>query len=254
MALDQGSGNLYVGYNVNAARDMNDKIISEYKKVAEVIKEEWPAVQTELQANWVGPDEQSFENEFAKKICTLYVNCHNLADICSKNIAALCNSWINFQKSNVLEGANTAEFGGLGEITLEAPEKAEEKIVEYKPVNFTESTSFGLTSESSATNISNKVDYYMENIKRRTSDLYNSIDPSRAFFGEQTATIKDYIAKVGSSMGNVLASVKDLKQTLTELAQNQYKKADTAVAAEMKSGTDKMDEDPSNTRWTQQVQ
>ena len=224
---------LEIGYNVGQAKQLMEDIAQNYKDLANTISGEWDTVVSTLQTEWIGEDEQNFEEKFAARICELYKNAHELAKGSCETIADLAESWQKFQASNNLDGS---ESGSV--TTVEIPDLSyEEGIVEKKAVTFDEGTDRGLKSSGSATNIQQSVEGYVNNIKEAANNMFSEIKSNNAFFGDQSGSIDAFIAAVGEAIGEVIVAVKDLYTALETLAQSNYSDSVSSVTETMGENT-----------------
>ena len=134
-----------IGYNIAEINSLILKLNNSYEKLGETMANGWSDVSSTLETEWVGPDELSFEEELAKRICDLYYACKESLNGMVTNIHNIGESWKEFQKSNVLSGA-TAGTALVG--AAEAIEHANLKdydissVVKRGEPTFTESTNF----------------------------------------------------------------------------------------------------------------
>ena len=113
-----------IGYNVKQANELMDNIAEAYKNLGIYTNEQWKGVVDALQANWVGEDEQDFEQKLAQRICNLYINASKLAEGCVNTIAGLSQAWYDFQSRNILDGESAI---GKSKININIP-KLKKKI------------------------------------------------------------------------------------------------------------------------------
>jgi len=239
------------GYNVSKANEIMKNISDHYSSLGGFIQEGWNNVTTTLQGNWIGEDEQAFEHDFATKIRDLYVKSATLATNSINTIAGLTQQWLNFQKSNVLEGSS-ADFL-TGQANIEIPQvKIEEHIISRKERTFSDGEDRGLVSESSAATIKTSIDTYVSDIKTKLEGLFSSIDSNSAFFGEQSKSINEYIVQIGSAIGEVATAVRDLYDQIDKLANTQYSTAQSdihQIFSQEKTNIDNAVNELGQSRW-----
>ena len=83
-----------IGYNVKNAREVANNIKRAYNDLGRYTESEWNNIVRTLQREWIGVDEQDFEKKLAERICTLYVDAHNVANGAINTISNLANAWI----------------------------------------------------------------------------------------------------------------------------------------------------------------
>lgn len=240
-----GSNNTAIGYNVSKANELMKEIKKAYDDLGLYASQEWDPVVKELQENWVGEDEQDFEEVLAQRICTLYMNACQLANNCILTIKGLAEAWHTFQTKNNLSGSVSETMGSfrLADVTI----NSKDDIVSRKKKKFDDKDFRGLTSSNSATRIQSSVEGFVNGIKKRTEDLFQSIDVGKAFFGSQTSTIKAYVEKTGIAIAQVTVSLKDLHEKLSELASTNYSKVMTDVEGQLNTAAGEVEKSASET-------
>lgn len=228
---------LAVGYNVSKANELMQDINSAFKNLEGKIYANWPTVRNELQTEWVGEDEQDFETKFAQTICNMYVNAGNVAQYAVNIIENVITQWYEFQQKNTLTGAesvgNAGGFLGIGsnKFSLDVPKiQPNEKIIQPQLIQLTDATDRGLANTDSATKIKNKVEEFVNQTKKDTQDLFNTIETAEAFFGSQSGSIKSLIEKSGESISTVTVAVKNLYDALDILASKNYNVSDENIS------------------------
>lgn len=251
-----------IGYNIGQANEVMSNIQTKFKELEGKIYQNWPAVETTLQKEWSGEDEQDFETKFAETICSLYTKAGAIAQYAINIIENVTTEWYNFQKKNTLSGGESAgNAGGLfgiggNKFNLEVPKiSPSEKIISAKLVQLTNDSFRGLINgATSATNIKTKVDEFVNQTKKDTNDLFNEIETSSAFYGSQTTALKSLIEKAGTAIGDVTIAVKDLYDALDKLAATNYSASDenvgTAISGDAITKMEQaVEESVGNSRW-----
>ena len=240
-----------IGYNVKQANELMDNIADAYKDLGIYTREQWNGVVDALQANWVGEDEQDFEQKLADRICNLYLNASNLAEGCINTIAGLSQAWYDFQSRNTLDGESAI---GKSKINIDIPKiKKDDQIVKAKIKTISNNEDRGLRDASSKANIQEAVNTFVGQIKQKTDGLFQEIDSNTAFFGDQTANIKSYIEKVGSAIAEVTIAVKDMNEALEKLANSSYTTASADIKEELTKASSNVEtslNDLGNSRWS----
>ena len=244
-----------IGYNVANAKKLADDVVDIHTQLKQTITSEWDALLSIMEREWVGEDEQNFEDIFSKRICTLYVNSYNLTKSCAEDILRLINSWSTFQHNNVLSSSSNG--GGMASIVeVNIPALTDEEIVKPNSFEIAETDTRGLMSANSYSTIMEAVTTYVNAIKQKANDLFESINSSTAFFGEQSAKITSYIKAYNDAVAEVNVAVKDLHDQLEEV-NTSYTTADSDVVSEMETGATKVETDTQSeldslgdVRWT----
>ena len=240
-----------IGYNVKQANELMDKVAEAYKNLGIYTKDQWNAVVSVLQNEWVGEDEQDFEKRLADRICALYVNASELAKNCVNTIGGLAQAWYDFQQKNTLSG-EMAE--GKGSLKIDIPSiKTDDQIVKSKPKSISNNDDRGLREASSKTTIQTAVSDFVTEIKNKTEGLFEEIEANTAFFGDQTTNIKAYINKVGYAIGEVTAAVKDMHTALDTLAASSYTTATSDISQQFTTASTNVENslsDLGTSRWS----
>ena len=240
-----------IGYNVKQANELMDNIAEAYKNLGIYTREQWNGVVDALQANWVGEDEQDFEQKLADRICNLYLNASNLAEGCVNTIAGLAQAWYDFQSRNTLDGESAI---GKSKINIDIPKiKKDDQIVKAKIKTISNNEDRGLRDASSKANIQEAVNTFVGQIKAKTDGLFQEIDANAAFFGDQTANIKSYVEKVGSAIAEVTIAVKDMHEALEKLANSSYTTASSDIKEQFTQASSNVESslnDLGNSRWS----
>ena len=221
MAIDEG-------YNKKQAEEVMEKIVKGYQELGSTIENEWPSVVKTLQDEWIGEDEQDYETKLAEKINTLYANAHALVQSACETITGLTTSWHEFQLQNTVDGSVTSS---RGEGVAEMPTiPSGDQIVKAKEKTFGANDDRGLKQDSSASTIKTSVETYVNAIKSKSNGLYSEITTEKAFFGEQTSSINQYIVKVGDAIAEITVAIKDLYDALDRLAGTKYVESSSTVS------------------------
>ena len=230
-----------IGYNVEKIEELAKKLADKYKNVGEKMGEGWPGLSATLEAEWVGPDELSYENQLAKNICELYHACRETTQVVLDNIKTIGTNWKNFQRNNILEGAEqvgverTTIFGK--DIFIPSLEDHDiESTVKAGDVTFSESTNLGLTNDGeSGSTIKTKFDEYIDGVYNSVKGLYSDFDSSTAFLGtELSAKVNEYISNVAESLAKLTTCHKSIYEALDKLTAN-YATHESDQATEVSS-------------------
>ena len=212
----------FTGYNIGAVNDLASDIKKSYNSLGEIMSQPWPALRTTMQAEWIGPDEQSYEGLLAKDICTLYEVCRDTIQTLMRNVVAIGEAWKEFQSKNIISGAESFEaVGALATaITLDGFDIA--SVVKREPVDFTYYTNYGLVNgQSSYNSINVALEQYISEVKAGVNSLYQSLDSSKAFLGGgQADTVNEYMVRIGQAVSNVSTAHNSIKEALATLLAN----------------------------------
>lgn len=242
---------LEIGYNISQAKRLMEDIAKNYKDLQNNITSEWENVLKTLRQEWVGEDEESFAQEFSKRIKELYTNAHKLAKGACETIANLAVAWQKFQANNTLSGETV---GNSAANTIEIPDiPYSDDVAPFEIIQFDEGTSKGLKSAGSAGTIQATVSDYANNIKTAAQNMFSEIQSSNAFFGDQTASIDAFVAAVGQSIGEVVVAVKDLYTALETLANSNYTSSVQSVTETMgenKTSVENSTDELGQSKWS----
>lgn len=242
--------NMALGYNVKKADSITTEIARCYKDFGARIKDEWEAVQSKMQLEWIGPDQQDFEKHFVKRVNDMYLTTYDLAKNAITNVETLTNDWIGFQNKNTITGE---ALGTAKVYKSEASVTQDASIISQKERTFSDSDDMGLANEESAANISSSVSTFVKNLKNNAQTLFGAIDTTNAFFGSQDKALKKYIEKIGEAMAEITSAVKDLDEALATLAKTNYATSDTNIESSLKTAakdTEASLNELGGTRWT----
>lgn len=240
---------LAYGFNVSNAEKLTEDIASAYKSFGSNIKKEWEVVVTTLQNEWIGPDEQDFEKEFAKRVCKMYAQAQELVKKSIENIVDLTNTWIDFQNKNSLDGKG---IGDVKKLSVNNVPALDEKIISHKARTFTEKDDMGLANTNSASKISKDVKEFATGLKKQSKDMFDAIESNKAFFGGQAKQISKYVEAVGETLGEITVAIADLDKALDTLAKSNYKTSDDNIESSLKTASsdiEKLQDDLGDTRW-----
>ncbi len=223
----------FTGYNIGAINDLAKDIKNSYDSLGKIMSEPWPALRTTMQAEWVGPDEQSYEGQLAKDICDLYEVCRVTIQNLMRNVVAIGEAWKEFQAKNTIAGAERFQAVGalFTGITLDGFDIA--SVVKREQVDFTYYTNYGLVNgQSSYNTINAALEQYITEVKNGVGALYQSLDSSKAFLGGgQAQSINEYMVRIGQAVGNLSTSHNKIKEDLATLLANYNSQVQESVAA-----------------------
>ncbi len=207
-----------IGYNVEKINELMNTLAANYKALAQTISSGWPALSAKMEAEWIGPDEVSYETTLAKGIVSIYNACQkNVSDMID-NMFTLGMNWKRFQATNKMvdEGAVVP----AGELTK--PEiVAEDLSLIVKAGNpvFTASTNMGLANGAeSGTAIKQQFDAYIDEVYSGVKSLYESLDSSKAFLGtELNSAVNTYLQNMGEAMAKLTTCHRPVYEALDKL-------------------------------------
>ena len=238
------------GYNVSQIKTLMENIEECYNNLGTTVQNGWEPVKTALKANWVGEDEQDYESGLADRISSMYVSTYNLAQNALGIIYNLADSWYKFQQGNKIFGtAATDSTFGLEQITLTQNDKVVEATIE----SIGDDVDRGLVSESSAGTIKEALSTYKTSVQSKIAEMIDSITVDTAFYGEQSTSIKSFVDKVGTAMGEVVTAIKDLNDAVDQLADSQYSTASTTFTGDIDTAKSNVESELESglgdTRW-----
>lgn len=238
-----------IGYNVSQTKTLMQNIEACYNSLGTTIQSEWETVQATLKSNWVGEDEQDFEDKLAKRISEMYTNTYNLCNNSLSTIFNLAKAWHEFQQKNKIEGSNVGSSSfGLEELQV----SPKDSIVQAKIETIGDDVDRGLVNPSSASAITQSLEKFKTTLQSKITEMIDAISVNSAFFGEQAGSIKKYVEKVGDGMAEIITAIKDLYVALETLAGTSYTTASSDVAGKMDEGVSNIETslgDLGDTRW-----
>lgn len=210
-----------IGYNVNEINTLMKEIADAYNNLGIYTEEQWKGLLYTLQGQWIGEDEQDFEKKLAERICKLYDDACTLAENAVKTVEATAEAWRSFQQKNNLDGSQIA---GDAKFDIQTPKiTRNSKIVSANIKTIANNANRGLQSESSSQLIKGKVSEFVKAVQDKTKGLFEPIETSKAFMGNQSTAIKTYVERVGVSIGEVTSAVQDMYDALDNLVSANYK-------------------------------
>ena len=209
-----------IGYNKEQIETLIQDINRSYTSIGNCMAEGWPNLSATMEAEWVGPDEVSYETELAKNICELYVKCDEVVVGMMTNISKLGENWINFQKNNIMTDADavTNFFDGISIATSDVVVDLPSTVKAGSPT-FSASTNMGLTNGTeSGTKIKTVFDAYIDSVYDKVKELYNAFDSSKAFLGsELNSKVNEYLAQMGEALAKLTSCHKSIYDALDQL-------------------------------------
>jgi len=233
-----------IGYNIEEIENLLYKMAQNYQDLGEMMKTEWPKVQTIMEAEWVGPDEVAYEAELVKNLHTLYYAFRSGIENVNLNVAKAGEAWIEFQKTNAVQGSTVLADNFM---VIDIPVfddyvyniQNELKSKELSAFRFSNETRFGVVNgESSAVNINTALETYVSAIKQKANTLFSQMTTTNAFLGQSQAdAIAEHIKGIAGSIDGILTVVEDIKKTLTTLVQNYTAQQQNITSAMQNAGS-----------------
>ena len=243
---------MYIGYNVNKINAVMDDVSSACVSFSSKVGSSFEAVKSVMRREWVGPDQQDFEEELIKRLNKLLENTKALANNTSDNLYNLGVAWADFQDKNTLDGKSTG-MGKQLKNALKKPGKFNLEPIMFAKIGFTAGQSMGLANASSIATVQSTLETFVSDIKRESKMLFDQIDVQNAFYGEaQKNAIKGYLEKVGEAIGVIESSISDFNQAMVKLTSGAYGTADTDVSGELSKLNSSIEESLDSykdTRW-----
>ena len=240
-----------VGYNLNEAQKVIDKVLENYKALDKTIVSNWENLKSLLRREWIGYDEEDFEKKFAKRLIDLSTATSAVANSSMETILNLAKAWHEFQSRNTLDGSKISVEPFKLEYQPTTPRASDS--ISAGGVQINASTTRGLKSGvQSARILHDAVENFINNIRQKSDNLSNSISTERAFTGEQSSAIKNYLKKCGEATAAMATSVKDLEEALATLLGSNYAKSIENVNSEFQSATSNLNgtlSDINSNRW-----
>lgn len=235
-----------VGYNVQKASDLMQALATKYAGLDQIIVSEYKKVSATLRENWVGEDEQHYEQYLANKFNYLYAQSGKLVEVAVQNIYATTLSWIEFQRENrfkasdgtdLVDSVGVQMYGGSSISDITAPAiDIKTNIISYEGFTIPVDADRGLASTDSATTIQNAIGGAVQTIKDAVDAICGELKVSEAFFGDQLTSIEEYMTQVHKSVGEIITAVQDISTALNQMAGEQYTGAGDAGMSGYVSG------------------
>ena len=227
-----------VGFNTSKVQTLINNIVDIHTDLKTTITSEWGTVKSTLQKEWVGEDEQRYEEILIRRICGLYSASYVVVRECAGAMETIAAEWAQFQELNVQEeNEDSRHIGGISnadtsyfskQLGIVMPEMTKQiaDVVTYTPITFAEDTNRGLASSSSGNNIRDAISTYVANIEGKVDSLFEAIKANSAFFGTQRSGIDTYIQAFRNAFEEFNKAVRDLYAKIEEIEAS-YTSAET---------------------------
>lgn len=243
---------MYIGYNVNKINEVMQEVNAACVSFSSKVGGSFEAVKAVMRREWIGPDQQDFEEELIKRLNKLLENTKLLSINTNENIYNLGCAWADFQDKNTLDGKSTG-VGKQLKGALVKPNKLNVEQIVFSKITFDASQNLGLLNEGSISTLQNTLGTFVSDIKRDAKALFDQIDAQNAFFGAgQKNAVKGYLEKVGEAVGVIESSIKDFNEAMVKLTSGAYGTADSDVSSELtklNSNIDNNLDSYNETRW-----
>ena len=240
-----------VGYNLAEAQKVINKVLENYNNLDKTIVSNWENLKSLLRREWIGYDEEDFEKKFAKRLIDLSTATSAVANSSMETIFQLAKAWHEFQSRNTLDGSKITTDAFKLDVSKTSPRASDS--ISAGGLQIDASTTRGLKNGiQSARIIHDAVENFINNIKQKADSLANGISTERAFTGEQSSAVKNYLKKCTEATAAVATSVKDLEEALTTLLGSNYAKSIENVSNEFQSATSSLNStisDVNSGRW-----
>ena len=231
------------GYNLGEAQKLIDSIHENYVNLNKTIKNGWGALRNVMKTEWPNSiDENQYEIDFATRLIELSEVSSGITNMAMDTICELAKAWYEFQRKNTLNGETIAmnmpfnlvvdKVSPVNDVDIESGG------LDYDPKSF----SGLLNKESSKTQIETQIDTFVNDVTTAAEQLANDISTERAFAGDQSRSIKDYLDRCTVATASIATSVKDIKTALDILAGKNYNESDEKVVSNLTEGKVKVDD------------
>lgn len=218
-----------IGYNIGQINELIAEVGNSFNGIGKYITSNWPALSSTMQKEWVGPDEVSCEDEFGKVVKHVYTQTKENIQVICDNIKEIGNSWMEFQRNNILEGADAGSFAGthIEPVVLQADELS---CVKRPALEFGTGTNLGLTNgAASKSKVDSAIKTFYDTVYSSVKGLFDKMDSSKAFLGEQSKSIDKYIQSMGEAIAKLNTCYKNIISQL-DIAMDNYNKQQQAEA------------------------
>ncbi len=217
-----------IGYNQSQVVEVVENMKGALDSLKSSMQDNWPTMKSTFRANWVGEDEDGFEITFIDAIKKMYQNCDLVSIAAMRFVVDAANNWAEWQSSV----SNQFGGGAVSKLEVDIPQ---EDTLEISPdtQTFGQDVNRGLTDAGAEQNLISAIDDYIENVKSSFDSVYNEIQTSAAFIGnEQAAAMDEFVHGLSDSMKQVLTMVDSFKtETIPELVKA-YASQQTQVASD----------------------
>ena len=252
-----------IGYNLYRAYNTMEEIAAKYNALGNYVSEEWPIIRNVLRNNWVGPDEQGYEQSLVNKISACYRNASVLAQNAVSVIRDYALRWVESQRTNVLSTGSTVVENYMGALTSTSAYGRVKDGVIIKPIDpvvkfdqitkYDEEANFGLMSESSSIDIQTSIENYIIQIQAKTAEVFKDTSAALAFFGVQQQSVDSFIETVSTTVGIMATAIKDLHEALNQVAKANYQSMQTTgieALAKSSASIEQSVEELGSSRWS----
>ena len=251
-----------IGYNLAKAYNMMEEIANKYIALGNYISEEWPSIKNALRINWVGPDEQGYEEILVKKIVDCYGKATLLAQNAINRIQAYALDWVEKQKANTMTTGSASAQDFLATILSSGVYKRIVEGIKLQPIDpiitfekiaqYAEDTNFGLMSDNSAMTVQSVIETFVQKVQQKTSNVFINIATDQAFFGEQKGAVRGFIESVSRTLGVVATAIKDLYEVLNQVAKTNYQNMQSQGMDALSRGASQIEQEVNelgSSRW-----
>lgn len=198
-------------YNPSEANRLKEELLSALNGMKSAIVDGWEPFKNVFRTNWVGEDENAFEDQVAKALIELYANSDNFSKTSAARIIDLAN--MNIRITN--ERAQAFESSELVSELDPVDTTAENIELASGGQTFDEATSRGLTNGSTSANqLQTAIDDYYNSICTAV-DVYRNIEPGTAFVSEEynfEAKLREFLNALAESTNTFANIIKELKE------------------------------------------
>jgi hypothetical protein len=233
-----------IGDNQAKIEELSGKVVAFYNSIESATRTELETYCNDIYSDWMGEDEEAFEDRVAKTLTQFLANCVQIINSTTTFICESGNKWVEWHNTTA---ASISEGFGGGTGTLEAEQISEpEQLTGKHKGGSYDSENRGLQSDSAAGNLTSKTETMLTNIKA-------AIDPSditaeAAFIGDvQSAAMNEMIAHIEEVYATMADTInKDLASDIETVSAG-YTSQEGAVGDSAKEAQTAMDEAVSTT-------
>ena len=243
---------MYIGYNIQKANEAMTNINDAYVSVCKKVVSQWEELKAILRKEWVGADEQDFEKQLLERIKNMLSSSRTLTSNTVDVLYELAVAWANFQDKNTISGNSVGVAQSLIS-GLDKPAVSSPPEITFTALTFNATTNMGLSNKNSDNTISSALSSFVKSVKSESSNLFESIDMSAAFYGsDQIKKLNKLRDTVGESVGVIATSLNDFEKAMKQLTEKSYKSSDDAVGDTLNEARDTVKKslnDLGETRW-----
>lgn len=219
-----------VSFNLSKAKQITEDIDNAVDDIKKTIEVEWENLQTKFRSNWVGEDEDAFENELLKNITGMFQNVDTVARSTGSFIVNVANAFAEFS-SNIAQNFGGAAVNKLSEYTTSARNLDISKVVQ----SFSEATQRGLVAEKSEEKLIEALTEFCNNVSNKIKDVYSKMEPGEILVSnmDRQNSIKKFLDSIGQSSSTLTGMLDSFKKETIPNLVAAYRKQHETISSQI---------------------